>query len=303
MVRRSGRGSARRLFCLAGAVSCGLWSSTARRSSRSSRGVVSPGQVGLRQIPAWRVDASLNRDLLDLARIENGVEFDSDGNRTAFHVLADDKSYRVIRVPASEILHVFRPQYVGQVRGIPWLAPVLLSLNEYDQLTDALLVGAKVAAMHAGFVTDRKCELARFPSTAGKPARCWRALEPGTVKVLPAGYDIKFSAPQQSQAAVELAKFSLQSIASGLGVPVHLITGDLSQANYSSLRSASIDFRRRVEQLTWHVLVPQLLDPVWRRWSAYEMLAGRLDQPAKVQWMPPGWPWVDPKRTRMRKFC
>ena len=37
----------------------------------------------------------------------------------------------------------------GQVRGVSWLAPILLTVNEFDQLQDALLVGAKIAAIGA----------------------------------------------------------------------------------------------------------------------------------------------------------
>ena len=99
-------------------------------------------------------------------------------------------------------------------------------------------------------------------------------LEPGTLKVLPSGFDVKFSTPQQSQAGMDLAKASLQSIAAGIGVPCHLVGGSLADANYSSLRTTLVDFRRRVETFIWHCMVPQVLDPIWRRWVALEMLAG-----------------------------
>jgi capsid protein len=55
-----------------------------------------------------------------------------------------------------------KPIAAGQVRGISWLAPVVLPANEFDQILDALLAGVKVAAMHAGFLTD-------VNGTAGEP--------------------------------------------------------------------------------------------------------------------------------------
>ncbi len=45
-------------------------------------------------------------------------------------------------------------QAAGQLRGITWLAPVLLRLHELDQYEDAALVKAKVAALFTGFIRD-----------------------------------------------------------------------------------------------------------------------------------------------------
>ena len=59
-----------------------------------------------------------------------------------------------LRVPAADCLHLFKPLAAGQLRGITWLAPVLLRLHELDQFEDAALVKAKVAALFTGFITD-----------------------------------------------------------------------------------------------------------------------------------------------------
>ena len=44
-----------------------------------------------------------------------------------------------MRVPAAEIVHLFRPLRPGQIRGEPWLARALVKLNELDQYDDAEL--------------------------------------------------------------------------------------------------------------------------------------------------------------------
>lgn len=59
-----------------------------------------------------------------------------------------------LRMPATDCLHLFKPLAAGQLRGITWLAPVLLRLHELDQFEDAALVKAKVAALFTGFITD-----------------------------------------------------------------------------------------------------------------------------------------------------
>jgi capsid protein len=118
---------------------------------------------------------------------------------------------------------------------------------------------------------------------------------------LPGGTDIKFSSPEQAKESIAFAKLTLGQIAAGLGVPTYLVDGDLSQANYSSLRAALLPFRAKVEQYVYHTLVPQLLNPVFRRFVTDEYLTGRLDLPdlsaaLKAEWLPPRPMQVDPAK-------
>lgn len=186
------------------------------------------------------------------------------------------------------------------MRGVSWLAPILLTLNEFDQLQDALLVGAKIAAMHAGFVTD----LNNLSGTGAYPEASDLtdiSLEPGVVRILPAGTDIKFNSPAEAKESIAFAKVTLGQIAAGLGVPQHLLDGDLSNANYSSLRAGLLPFRQKVEQFQYHALVPQVLAPLWRRVVTRAYLAGDLDLPDlapafKVEWLTPRAMQVDPMK-------
>jgi lambda family phage portal protein len=123
-------------------------------------------------------------------------------------------------------------------------------------------------------------------------------LEPGVLKVLPLGMDIKFSAPQAAKDSPAFVRQQLQTVAAGLGLPEHLLTGDLTNANYSSLRAGLLPFRARLEQIQYGCLVPQLLRPVWRRWLAAEVLAGRLDVSPETaaDWIMPRPMQVDPEK-------
>jgi capsid protein len=58
-----------------------------------------------------------------------------------------------VRVPASEVLHIYRPIDVGQIRGLPHVAPAMVRLFLLDQYDDAELDRKKTAAMFAGFIT------------------------------------------------------------------------------------------------------------------------------------------------------
>ena len=54
---------------------------------------------------------------------------------------------QAVRVLAREVLHVFDQLFPGQVRGISWLAPVLLKLADFDAASDAMLMTLKVQSL------------------------------------------------------------------------------------------------------------------------------------------------------------
>jgi lambda family phage portal protein len=92
-----------------------------------------------------------------------------------------------------------------------------------------------------------------------------------------------------------------------MGVPYTNVTGDLRQANYSSLREGKLEFRRRTEQFQHGTLIFQMCRPVWRRWLLDAVLAGGLELPGfasdparflAVKSIPPKWDWVDPLKDR-----
>ena len=56
-------------------------------------------------------------------------------------------------------------------------------------------------------------------------------------------------------------RVQLHAIAAALDLPYELLTGDLSQVNFSSARVGLIEFRRRVRQIQKQVIVPQLCLP------------------------------------------
>lgn len=264
------------------------------------------GSTVWRQYPAEALDESDTRELSDGGYVVAGVEFAANGTRRAYHFRPQrptdlfPTAQESVRVPAEDVTHIFRQLGPGQVRGISQLAPILLTVNELDQALDAMLVGLKISSMFAGFVTDTTNMGGAgeaFPEADGGDI----SLEPGVVRVLPGGTDIKFAAPEQAKESIAFAKLTLGQIAAGLGVPQHLVDGDLSQANYSSLRAGLLPFRAKVEQYVYHTLVPQFLNPVFRRFVTDEYVAGRLDvadltAAQKAEWLPPRPMQVDPQK-------
>lgn len=99
---------------------------------------------------------------------------------------------------------------------------------------------------------------------------------------------------------IDFAKITEREIAVGLGVPAAVLTGDLSDVNYSSIRAGLVEWRRRVEALQHSVVAFQALRPVWRRWAAIEVLSGRVSGTVEaalpVKHIAPKQAWVDPAK-------
>lgn len=265
----------------------------------------------LRLLPPELIDESMTRELPGGAVIVQGVEFDGDGRRAAYHVLPSRPHDQFatyappVRIPADQILHVFKPLAAGQVRGISWLAPVILAASEFDQLCDALLLGAKIAAMHAGFLIDQNGTAGEAYTGDEAGGILETGLEPGTLKRLPTGVDVKFNTPSQTQEVAAFLRLNLQQLAAGLGLPEHLLSGDLTGANYSSLRAGLLPFRQRVEQIQYGVLVPQFFVPAFRYVITFDVLAGELEATdfeasprayLACEWLPPKPLQVDPEK-------
>lgn len=253
----------------------------------------------LQQIPAEQLDMSMTRDLGGGRLIANGVELDADGRRVAYWIHPAKPSDQFptyatpVRVPAEDVIHVYRPTGPGAVRGVSALAPILLRLAELDATEDAYQVAAKVSALLSVILSNANDMSGEDPLPEGV------SLEPGAILKLSGGWNVNTIAPQQAQQIGEFLSHMTRTIAAGLDVPEHLLTGDLRQANYSSLRAGLVAFRQKIEAYQFQCLVPQMLDPVWRRVMAEAVLSGRIDADLNedlfaVEWIPPAQPWVDP---------
>jgi len=259
------------------------------------------------QVPMETVAGLVDRN------VRGGIEFSADGRRVAFHVLPfrpnDPQSpvvgnlWNPIRLSASEVVHLFNPVEPGQLRGLSWLAPVLLPVHELDQLQDAALVRAKLANLICAAMVDPNGDVGRLPGEQKDAGILDVGLEPGTILPLKPGASLEFFDPKESQHYGEFIKSHLQAIAAGLGVPYELLTGDLSSVNYSSIRAGLVEFRKRLEHWQFNVVVHRLCRPVWDRFVMAVVLAGYIDplayeaDPAafhRVEWLPPKPMWVDP---------
>lgn len=254
----------------------------------------------LQVLESEHLDSSKDYSLGNEHIIKSGIEFNKQGKRVAYYLFkehpGDGLCNESIRVPASEILHIYKILRPGQIRGEPWLARVLLKLYELDQYDDAELVRKKTAAMFAGFVTraDPEDNVLIEPNESEN----FTGLEPGTMQFLDPGEDVKFTSPSDVGGNYEaFMRQQLRSIAIGIGLTYEQLTSDLSGVNYSSIRAGLIEFRRKAAMIQHHMMIFQFCRPVWNRWCALAQISGFLetsDELQNVKWIPQGWDWVDP---------
>lgn len=243
--------------------------------------------------------------------IKEGIEYDLIGRRVAYYLFENhpgSNSYRNFaprlgsrRVPASEILHVYRQERPGQMRGSSWFASVALNLQDLGDHQDAHLVRQKIAACFAAFRV-KPHGVAGFSEDGNSDIGS--AIQPGAIYDLDEGEDIRFPTPPGVDGFDEFTRVVLRSVAAGMGITYESLAGDLSGVNFSSGRMGRMEMDRNVSSWQWLMMIPQFMAPFagWFK-SAWEMKTGnpRVLE-SKVSWVPPHRILVDPNReiTAMR---
>lgn len=294
------------------------------RPRRAEDGLSVPFQLQL--LPSEMLPTDHNVSLGNGRRIECGIEFDAIGQRVAYWFyrahpgessifdLSSSGSMQV-RVPAEEVLHLFKPLRAGQTRGIPHTLAGMITLAMLDLYDDAELERKRIAALFGAFITRPAGEdeeenpfgaqdgMRRAP---GSNDSSDFSLEPGAIIDLNEGQDVKFAEPADVGSTFEPFQYrALLKAAAGFGVTYAGMTGDWRQANYGSQRGALIHFRRKVEALQNHVMIFQFCRPIWLRWFKEAVLARAIPVAAtaflatpkvfmRVKWITPKWEWIDP---------
>lgn len=285
----------------------------------AARAMVESGEVIIRR--RWRSTSGgrfpvqlqvLEADFLDMSRdgtpvtdggmIIQGVELDRQGRRTALWLYpqhpGDNHLYLMgglisERVPIEDCIHVFRQDRPGQLRGVPWLAPVMLKLKDYDEYADAQLVRQKIAACFTAFVTDM--EGSEQTGATDKHELIDR-MEPGLIETLPPGKSITLANPPAVVGYGEYQSCTLHEVAAGLGVPYESLTGDYSQVNFTSGKMARTEFYALLDDWQWMTFIPQFCSGVFGWFVQACALTAIPATGATAKYTPPRRALVDPTR-------
>src|SRR5690606_24615864 len=153
-----------------------------------------------------------------------GIEFSPDGQRVGYHLYEVhpgsydrfNKPFISNFIPADEIVHIFRQERPGQVRGVPWMAPAMIRLKDLDDYEDAQLMKQKVAACFTAFVHDIDGSI--DGNTEGTINEDQSArIVPTVIEHLPTGKTITFANPPSIENYKEFITSQLRGITSGVG--------------------------------------------------------------------------------------
>lgn len=208
-------------------------------------------------------------------RIIQGVELDDNDRRQAYHLFRDHPSSLLYtsaltseRIDARHVDHLFEPLEHGQTIGISRLASLALTLRDIADVEDAKRLQEKVAACVA-LIRSRGGGPVKSPlsgevqaQTGGRPEL--QTIRPGMILDLGEGETATGFTPAPSSGGVEFIRQQLAAVSAGM-VPYHLMTGDVSQANYSGLRASFLGQWGLLDDDQQNMIIPQLVLPAVRR--------------------------------------
>lgn len=242
-----------------------------------------------------------------------GIEFNGAGERVAYHFYKEHPgdgtkqtpAQSMQRIPADEIIHYFRREYPGQLRGLPQTRAALVPSNKLDDYDNAMLDRANAGAAFAVFLekdggSDRG-------TAEGEPAPSAElTLETGSIIEGEPGEKATTINPPDPGNNYDAFTFRGSTKAcAAMGVPYAETTGDLRKVNFSSMRAGRLSFKRRIEQRQQFTIVPQFCDPVVLAALSDALLRGDIALPRgasrnigtyeNIDHVGDAWEYVDPR--------
>ncbi|OXE37438.1 MAG: phage portal protein [Phenylobacterium zucineum] len=273
----------------------------------------SPVPLALEIIEADLLDENYNGESAEGNQIRMGVEVNEWFRPVAYHFFTQhpgdiqfgsvgNVAQRRIRVPASEVIHLFTTDRPGQTRGIPWFASALTRLRHMTGYEEATVIAARASACQMGFIETPDPEFEGDGVMAGERVS---QFEPGRITTLAPGEKFTAFNPTQPSGLLDpFMRYMLRGVSAGAGVSYETLSKDYSQSNYSSSRLALLDDRDTWRQLQqW--IISTFHQRVFEQWLQQAVLSNVLNLPSyetqpelyeDVRWLPRGWQWIDPSK-------
>ncbi|MEL6586753.1 MAG: phage portal protein [Pseudomonadota bacterium] len=258
----------------------------------------------------------LMRGMSNGTYIDGGVELDTFHKPVAFYFwdghpaeAHSGRTGRRIRVPAEDIVHVFRATETGQDLGVPESHTAVRRFNMLAKYEESALTAAHFGAAAMTFLEQTDPDGApASPDASGMAEELPTEVEAGAIVELPPGYEAKANPSSYPDANMPgFLKSMARGGAAGLGVSYAGLSSDMEGANFSSLKDG-----RGEERDEWRMFQRDLYEglhmPVFAAWLPLALLtdqvrvagrpipASRLDKFLDAaSWRPRGWPSVNPK--------
>lgn len=269
------------------------------RRRRRGRGDGLPAPLQIEVLEPDHLDTDRDGPIAgSMNRRVQGIELDALNRRVAYHLYRDHPGdahsthkWQSVPVPAEAIAHLFRVDRPGQMRGVPWLAPAVLRLRDFDEYEDAHLLRQKIAACFVGTVTS---EVGGGPSVPAAVPDELESMEPGSWKYLRPGEEVSFSSPPAVEGLDAYAVWHLRAIAAGCGISYEALTGDLSRGNFSSARIGWLLMEQEMRSIRRRLLIPRFCARSVGWFLEALELQGVNTRGVWASWTPPRREMLDP---------
>jgi lambda family phage portal protein len=289
--------------------------------NKTYRGINRPIPLAIELIEADRLATEKDTYKIhsrDGNKIVRGVELDDLGKPLAYWIYPEHPNgpyaTRVLpeRIPAKDILHLYRMDRIGQTRGVSWFAPVMSWLRDLGVYVDNEIQASAVASCFGvAITTTGRAGSGLMPSTDSESTDIngnqFEYLEPAMVVRLQPGESVESINPGRPNSASEpWINLMLRGISVGTGLSYEVVSRNYSGTSYSSSRTSMLEDRRRFRRWQRYI-VGHLCQPVRDRFdeqaatagvngfaSMTEILEDRLKATA-VEWQTPASEWVDPQ--------
>jgi len=231
----------------------------------------------------------------------DGIEYGPTGKAVAYHLFdqhpGDNRRitsgrFTSTRVPAQQILHIRRLDRPGQMRGVPWLAPVMMTLGELSDYQEAQILKQRIAALLAFFVEAGE-------DGAVYDGKDLAEIGPGSVVGLQAGQKMVASQPPTVDGYPDFMREGIRTIATGLGLTYESF-GDLTGVNFSSGRMGRMEMDRFIQVWQQQIIIGELCNGLagWTldTWPLVQISRGLPAAPKALEWTAPRRPLIDPSK-------
>ncbi|MBS0364912.1 MAG: phage portal protein [Proteobacteria bacterium] len=252
----------------------------------------SPYEIKVSLIEADRV---INKNYaINSETLAQGVQMDSNGAPVAYHILRHHPGGLMLPsmiwdvVPAfgartgrRNIVHLYDKRRPGQSRGVPYLAPVIETLKQLSDYTNAEVTAAVISSMFTVFVTSENGQgLDMGDGTTPSAAKAGDPLQmaPGAILDLSPGEDVKFADPKRPNHAFDPFVIAvLRQIGVALELPFEVLIKHFT-ASYSAARAALLEAWRFYRgRRAW--LASMFCQPIYEAWLEEAVARGRVDAP------------------------
>ena len=256
-----------------------------------------PYDLRINLIEADRLSTPFNK--LDDKNITSGVETNSDGEVVAYHISknhplsttinAEDKWTRIEargkETGRRNVLHIMNRERIGQLRGTPFLSPVIESLKQLGRYTEAELTAAVVAGFFSVFIEKESAssenpvgEVIPTEQQVDRADENSLELAPGAIIDLNPGEKANAQNPGRPNGGFDAFVIAMcRQIGTALEIPYEILVKHFT-SSFSASRGALLEFWKSVRMYrAW--LASDFCQPIYEEWFYEAVAKGRINAP------------------------